>query len=102
MSIIIEDVARHWNLTQMEKEVVGMLVAGLPNSEIGRALNRSIKTVEAHITRILKKAGCQNRIALIVKGMALSSHTSGTIDMRGIQLPEIRPSFEPIPMMETA
>ncbi|MDX2055722.1 MAG: helix-turn-helix transcriptional regulator [Polyangiaceae bacterium] len=101
MSIVIEDVARHWNLTPMECEVVRMLIAGSPNSVIGRSLCRSVKTVEAHITKVLKKAGCQNRISLIVKAMALSSHSSGTIDMRGISLPDVR-ELEPVRELEAA
>lgn len=102
MSIIIEDIAGQWNLTLMEREVVRMLVAGSSNPIIARALSRSVKTVEAHITRILRKAECRNRIALIVRAVALSSHTSGTIDMRGVQLPAPMQDAEPPLLLATA
>jgi len=95
MSINIERVSGQWNLTQIESEVVRMLVAGSPNSAIARALSRSVKTVEAHITKILKKAECQNRVELIVKGMSFSGHASGTLDLRGVVFPDTQEVEQP-------
>ncbi|MDX2055640.1 MAG: LuxR C-terminal-related transcriptional regulator [Polyangiaceae bacterium] len=95
MSIAIEELSSHWNLTEVEKIVVHLLVTGTPNSTIARELSRSIKTVEAHITRILKKAECSNRIELMVRAMALTSHASGTIDMRDVAMPTLAVAVPP-------
>jgi len=53
-------------LSNREKEVLRMLVAGLSNKEIGAPLGIEERTVKAHIARMLRKIGVQNRIALSV------------------------------------
>ena len=42
-------------LTQREREVMGLVVAGKMNREIAESLDISIKTVEAHRARIMEK-----------------------------------------------
>ncbi|MGC2475931.1 MAG: response regulator transcription factor [Candidatus Sulfotelmatobacter sp.] len=59
-------------LTDREKEVLKMLVAGLSNKEIGAPLGIVERTVKAHIARMMRKVGVQNRIALSVHAITHS------------------------------
>src|SRR5579863_3953629 len=52
--------------TEREKEVLEMLVAGRSNKEIGSALGIEERTVKAHVAKLMRKVGVQNRIALSV------------------------------------
>jgi DNA-binding NarL/FixJ family response regulator len=53
--------------TEREGQVLRLLVAGSPNREIGRALGIDAVTVKAHVGRIMRKVGVDNRIALTVE-----------------------------------
>lgn len=48
-------------LTQREREVMGLLVQGLPNKEIGRRLNIEVVTVALHLRSIYRKLGVASR-----------------------------------------
>jgi len=52
--------------TEREKEVLELLVAGRCNKEIGSALGIGERTVKAHVAKLLRKVGVQNRIRLSV------------------------------------
>jgi len=52
------------NVTEREKQVLKMLVAGLSNKEIGRPLGIVERTVKAHISKMMRKVGVHNRIEL--------------------------------------
>jgi DNA-binding NarL/FixJ family response regulator len=51
-------------LTVREKEVLEMLVAGNSNNEIAIPLGIEVRTVKCHISKLLRKTGVRNRIAL--------------------------------------
>lgn len=53
--------------TEREGQVLRLLVAGSPNREIARALGIDAVTVKAHVGRIMRKVGVENRIALTVE-----------------------------------
>ena len=53
-------------LTDREREVLEMLVVGRSNKEIGGTLGIEERTVKAHVAKLLRKVGVQNRIALSV------------------------------------
>jgi DNA-binding NarL/FixJ family response regulator len=53
-------------LTNREKQVLTKLVSGLSNREIGVPLGIEERTVKAHIAKMMRKVGVQNRIALSV------------------------------------
>jgi len=52
--------------TGREKEVLELLVASRSNKEIGSALGITERTVKAHVAKLLRKVGVQNRIGLSV------------------------------------
>ncbi len=52
-------------LTQREREVLDLVVAGRMNREIAEALAISIKTVEAHRARIMEKLGVSSVAELV-------------------------------------
>ncbi|MEP7069125.1 MAG: response regulator [Usitatibacter sp.] len=59
-------------LTQREREVLDLVVAGRMNREIAEALDISIKTVEAHRARLMEKLGV-NSVAELVQAVVAAS-----------------------------
>jgi DNA-binding NarL/FixJ family response regulator len=64
--------AGHATFTDREKEVLELLVAGRSNKEIGSPLGIGERTVKAHVAKLLRKVGVQNRIALSVHALTHS------------------------------
>jgi len=64
------------SFTEREKEVLEMLVAGRSNKEIGSALGIEERTVKAHVAKLMRKVGVQNRIALSVHAITHSLVTT--------------------------
>jgi DNA-binding NarL/FixJ family response regulator len=65
--------------TDREKEVLEMLVAGRTgrsNKELGSALGIVERTVKAHVAKLMRKVGVQNRIALSVHAITHSLVTA--------------------------
>lgn len=58
-------------LTEREREVVDLLIAGRANSEISKTLGIELKTVKAHVGHLLKKFGVPNRVALTVRALEM-------------------------------
>lgn len=57
-------------LTPREQEVLGCLTQGLANKEIAEQLGVGMRTVELHVSRILKTLGVKSRVeaAMVVMG----------------------------------
>jgi DNA-binding NarL/FixJ family response regulator len=55
--------------TERETQVLQLLVAGRPNREIAEALGIDAATVKAHVGRLMRKMGVENRIALSVQAV---------------------------------
>jgi DNA-binding NarL/FixJ family response regulator len=51
-------------ITEREQQVLELLASGQPNREIGRLLGIDEGTVKAHVGRLMRKVGVENRIAL--------------------------------------
>lgn len=58
-------------LTDREREVLGLLVAGSSNAEIGRAMKISTATVRSHVSHILPKLNATNRTQAAINAVAL-------------------------------
>jgi len=53
-------------LTARERSVALLVHEGRTNQQIARALDISVKTVEAYLTRLYQKTGCSSRVELAV------------------------------------
>lgn len=58
---------RYAQLSPREREVLGLVVAGLTNKEIGRALALSPRTVETHRAHVFGKLGAPSLAQLILR-----------------------------------
>lgn len=58
-------------LTEREREVLGLLVAGLSNAATARELVISVGTVKSHINHIYGKLGVQSRSQAIARAHTL-------------------------------
>ncbi len=61
---ILKKAAREYNLTEKQTEIFQLVIKGYTNRDIGRLLNISKKTVDNHLSSILKKTGVSNRTQL--------------------------------------
>jgi|HubBroStandDraft_6_1064221.scaffolds.fasta_scaffold00044_49 DNA-binding NarL/FixJ family response regulator len=64
-------------LTPREREVLEMLVEGRSNKEIGGPLGIEVRTVKAHVAKLMRKVGVRNRIALSTYAIVHSLVCSG-------------------------
>ena len=67
--------ARLAPLTEREREVLVAVGRGLSNAEIGRELFLSEGTVKTHVSRLLLKLECSNRVQA-----AILAHDAGLLD----------------------
>jgi DNA-binding NarL/FixJ family response regulator len=58
--------------TDREKEVLKMLVEGRSNKEIGVPLGIRNRTVKAHVAKLMREVGVENRVALTVHAITHS------------------------------
>ena len=64
------------SFTDREKEVLELLVAARSNKDIGSALGITERTVKAHVAKLMRKVGVQNRISLSVHAITQSLVTA--------------------------
>jgi DNA-binding CsgD family transcriptional regulator len=60
-----EDLALRWRLPKRQQEALLLLLRGLSNKEIAGAMGCSVKGIEAHVSRLLRRAGVTSRAELI-------------------------------------
>jgi len=68
---------RYAQLSEREREVLGLIVAGLTNKEIGRALGLSPRTVETHRANLFAKLESESLAQLIRHYAALVDEADG-------------------------
>ncbi len=68
----LADPGERLRLTEQEKQVLKMLVAGLTNREISAPLGLGVREVRSHVGRLMRKAGVQNRMALSIHAITHS------------------------------
>jgi two-component system, LuxR family, response regulator FixJ len=68
---------RYAQLSEREREVLGLIVAGLTNKEIGRALDVSPRTVETHRANLFAKLQAESLAQLIRSYAALVDEAGG-------------------------
>ena len=68
---------RYAQLSEREREVLGLIVAGLTNKEIGRALSLSPRTVETHRANLFAKLETAS-LAQLIRQYASLVDESGT------------------------
>lgn len=68
---------RYAQLSPREREVLGLIVAGLTNKEIGRALSLSPRTVETHRAHLFDKLQAESLAQLIRRYAALVDEDAG-------------------------
>lgn len=67
---------RYAQLSEREREVLGLIVEGLTNKEIGRALTLSPRTVETHRANLFAKLEAESLAQLIRRYAALVEETA--------------------------
>lgn len=73
-----EAASKEWNLTERQKEVLALLIAGLSNKLIARKLNIVESTVKIHVSAILRELKVATRTQAII-----------AVARYGIQLPPV-------------
>ena len=68
---------RYGQLSPREREVLGLIVEGLTNKDIGRALELSPRTVESHRASLFAKLEAQSLAQLIRRYAALVEQDTG-------------------------
>jgi DNA-binding CsgD family transcriptional regulator len=56
------------DLTARERQVLGLLAEGRANKEIAEELGCTVRTVEFHISNLLRKVGVSSRLELVARG----------------------------------
>ncbi|HDT6566779.1 TPA: acid-sensing system DNA-binding response regulator EvgA [Enterobacter cloacae] len=64
-SAILTDTQRLESLSAQEMKVMGHVLNGLDNSQIGEVMHISSKTVSTYKTRLMEKLGCKSLIELL-------------------------------------
>lgn len=63
-------------LTAREQEVLGLLREGRANKDIAETLGCSVRTVEFHISNLLRKVGVSSRLELVARGKSTLTLTA--------------------------
>ena len=63
-----------YNLSKTETRIIKYLLSGKTNKEISKELRISEKTVKNHVSHILAKCKCSNRLKLVIKFLRGNSY----------------------------
>jgi len=62
-----EAASLRYRLTERETSVLAELLLGQPNKSIASDLTCSLRTVEIHVSSVLRKVGCSSRAQLVAR-----------------------------------
>lgn len=79
--------------TPQERRVLERVLQGETNKEIAKALNCSVKTIEFHVSNLLKKAGVDSRLRLAVETLAPGTWAQVASEIRKTS-PRDPPSYQ--------
>ena len=71
------------HLTSREQEVLGLILQALSNREIAQELGIEERTVKAHVGRLIRKTGAENRIDLSMRAL------NGSLNVRNGSQPSM-------------
>jgi len=63
----LEALVQLWSLSPRQTDVLRLLSSGASNKEIGHQLGVAERTVEIHVTELLRKSGLENRARLVAR-----------------------------------
>jgi DNA-binding CsgD family transcriptional regulator len=78
----------HSPLTQREKQVVSLLVAGASTRTIAEKSNLTVATVHTYLKRIYSKLGVHSRVELVARMAGTEGSSPGTAFAYGVKQPE--------------
>lgn len=70
-----QDITVYKVLTEMEKKILEIILAGKSNKEIAHELNRSVRTIEDHRAHIMQKLHAHNLVELVQKAQSFHSNS---------------------------
>jgi DNA-binding NarL/FixJ family response regulator len=71
------------HLTERERQVLELILMARSNREIAHELGIEERTVKAHVGRLMRKTGADNRIGLSIRALNRSLVSDGAIGERG-------------------
>ena len=63
----MQDLTPFWVLTKTERKIADLVAGGSTNADVAAQLYLSVRTVEAHLTRIYRKEGVRGRAELAAR-----------------------------------
>ncbi|MEU9187601.1 LuxR C-terminal-related transcriptional regulator [Streptomyces sp. NPDC048484] len=70
------------SLTHREREIMTLVATGLSNAEIGERLGLALGTVKVHVSAVLNKLSCRDRVQATIL-----AYESGLIRPLGMSTP---------------
>jgi len=65
---------RHFGLTPRQQQVLSLLLKGMPNKLIARALNLSVETVKDHVAAVLRALKVSSRTQAVIAVSQMTPH----------------------------
>ena len=89
----LKDFMAQYGITQYEHDVFVMLLNGYTKPQICKKIDRTVRTAERHIAKLVKKTGSESPMRLVVKFLnyyAMSKHINerapdGTIKLSSLK-----------------
>lgn len=97
---MVEERMDHYQLTDKQREVCWLMLAGVENTDIARMLRVSRKAVQSHIERLKVKTGAVTLVQLALMMVGFGSIAYDSPEARG-HIPAAEMRHEPHSTIET-